>query len=632
MKNYKAISILSFILIITIYYILKTVSIPNQEFDAFRIYPLGYKALNVHQYEKTMPLLITEKFNKYLVLIFCLYFLNVVTIGRYLYDNYFNIHDYGWNLKTICISFLLGYLIQISINRIISFFIPNYYCIILITFIVLLNILYAIRRFIYIKNKFNSILSLLLFGILFIILLVWNVQHRRNHGTGDATGDTFRLIYNNPIYAPQTGEYFPVITQHYDEVLFLYPIIYFIKNISNSDILKCYWILNSLSILTAFVVLYEFIKLYKLNKYNSFLITFLCFSGGIGLTPLSDQELFDSSNPLMYCVHIGRVISGISIFLLITLNIFYSKSNNSYSYFFYFVVFLLGIGFSAISIHVFLLLLGTYILISLLDFKIIHLSGISYIFILTLLLPILLFNIEGTSRELSLNAFFCISILIIFIYYSVLRNTIILTNNNISINLNKCNFIRNSLLLNMVLGFTIGSLFLGSIFCVVKCKYIVNRLPVPSKFGFNKLDLTLNPVFISGSSAVYFMSFYGLPIILSSFALLKYYLTKIYHKYMKYIIILIGFYYISIYTYYFLFNNNLEWEIFVRTRLIEGYFYALIIISLIYILNVKNFVLKYCSSILITIWILIPLLYWPTSRIHQWIINFNWLVHKSYDM
>ena len=643
---YKLLLLVSLFFILYICY--NAYLLPKQTWSQEHLYPFGFKLQQVQQFEASLPTLFNEQLNIILFVLSFFYMFLAALLGCYVLSYFGFIESKLISLHTYPAGFFIGYILLVAFNRLVTRLISNIYSpAIILTALLTLSLLICTELKLYrLRNFIGLIKGLCVFTFITCILLVWNIQHGRSHCTADATSSAFKLIYKTINYGPSSDENFPIITQHYDEPMFLYPLVYIQKNILPTQILSYYWLLSSVSMLAIISLLYSIIYYFTANLLISLGITGLCFIGGIGLYPTSDKELFDSWSPLMYCMHTARLLS--AIIPLIFFTIYYKCKHESIKLYkrIYkrnilemLIIFLIGLGLSGLSAHIFVYLIFFLITAALgfINFNKYNLTMYFLYSLILLFLPLIVYN-----RLINMRIAGVIVLVTILIVGLLLSIHNILQNIRFNNGYNKIS-IKFSQLFNIcnivcfVTGGFLGLFFLGNLFYKIEGFAVITRLTMPSGWGVGRIDSTLNPVFISASSPFYFYAFYGLPIVLFFIASSCLHFSNseksqdrtievILYNFTFYTALL---YLVAIFSFHFTGSNNKEWEIWVRTRLLEGPFYTLIVLSCIVIYKLANSFFKHALSFAIIIWWIIPLfLYTSESKLSQFIINTKWLINN----
>jgi len=139
--------------------------------------------------------------------------------------------------------------------------------------------------------------------------------------------------------------YFPFIKQHYDELIFHFFITQPFQ--TSFNYILSWWMTLAVTKLSIGVFLYLTFRKFNLSKYFSCVYSLFIMLGTSSLLPTKYYLLFDSSNPLFFTVHSGRVIGiGLAFFMIVSM-IDYFKNHGNVSLLF---IMLLGLGLATTSI------------------------------------------------------------------------------------------------------------------------------------------------------------------------------------------------------------------------------------------------------------------------------------------
>lgn len=216
---------------------------------------------------------------------------------------------YLHELMLFALSFLPGYLIFIAINRLTTLSIPQEISWpLLVAFYWILAAFFLLHFFKERKVMQRKFFSLLLFALLLIFFLILQVQWPGGHVTGDAVGVLISEIQSNQLLNP--GKAFPILTKHYDEILYFYPFLKYFTQ-AEKDYLLPWWFLGAFAKVFTIAPLYFFCNYFATRLSTFFFCFIFLFWGNHFLHPLQTQLLFDSGNPLGDSLHIGRLLNAI---------------------------------------------------------------------------------------------------------------------------------------------------------------------------------------------------------------------------------------------------------------------------------------------------------------------------------
>jgi len=334
----------------------------NLHIDYFYIYPVG------STYVKWVtPLQLLAKDSSMVILLemffYCIF---ALFIGCYFLEKLFGVSASFFNSIFFLLSgFVPGYLILIAVNRLVTFALPNGMAMVVLPILYLCVIFYCYRHrskgttqnnplmgvFTIDKKTIAVIPAAFTCIAIAIFFLISQAQTDNVHIIGDGAIFFLDLIRSQSPFA-RSG-HFPVITQHYDEIMFLYPI--FQDNISEmyniGNAINCYWILYAFGKASCFSIIVVSVYLLSNSKLLGMLCAALLFFGGLQPNPFVHIWLFDSRNPLGVNMHIGRVILAIlpiaAFAIAHTYFKFPARINTESSV----VLILLGLGLSSLSLH-----------------------------------------------------------------------------------------------------------------------------------------------------------------------------------------------------------------------------------------------------------------------------------------
>lgn len=150
--------------------------------------------------------------------------------------------------------------------------------------------------------------------------LVFSVHLDRSHAAGEGSVWFIDNVFLSPTHGVGTGGHWPILSQHYDEAAFLYPVVHgTVQPGSNAGptLLALYWITLGFTRLGMLAITYVAVRSFRVDKLSALLlVAFLC-GASLSLNPLSSRLLFDSLSPLIYTLHIGRFLAPVLPALMI---------------------------------------------------------------------------------------------------------------------------------------------------------------------------------------------------------------------------------------------------------------------------------------------------------------------------
>jgi hypothetical protein len=143
---------------------------------------------------------------------------------------------------------------------------------------------------------------------------VLSVQYGFTFVTGDAT---LRELYATVLAGPYrlgARSYFPLVAYHYDELAFLLPAFYVRTGLPDPvELLAGVWGMQALAKASAFALTYFCARVFGVRRAGALAIATLLFFGTHTFDPTARVYLFDSANPAFYVMHPGRLISSLYI-------------------------------------------------------------------------------------------------------------------------------------------------------------------------------------------------------------------------------------------------------------------------------------------------------------------------------
>jgi hypothetical protein len=349
-------------------------------------------------------------------------------------------------------SYPIGYLIFIGIIRILSFFISTSYLIQIISFFSALILFYLTFKF-FLNKKNNekfkvNFLHIIILLLIFIFYLIFTIQFGRNHLLQDSNFNVSKIIF------PKLDDlgYIPIILKQYDEILFTYLQHSFSENKLRAPYF--FWINVALYRVSFTISIFYFIKIFVKNNFTSIKLTFtfLCFPMLL-LDPFY-KEFSGGAEPLLWHSHPTKLVGLYIIFIFYELltkdKIVENKNSKNFL-----ILFFLGIGFSAVSIHIIFFTLILLIIIFIqshiksYDLKNFELFGILFFYISIFLTFFQINKYQGFNGLLLLVFTFCM--LLYLIFGSKFRRNEIEREKNL-----------NFIILILIFGVLVGLLFFGN--------------------------------------------------------------------------------------------------------------------------------------------------------------------------
>lgn len=190
-----------------------------------------------------------------------------------------------------------------------------------------------------------------------IIALIFEVQFDRFHVAGEAILFFIEKVFTSPQHGIGTAGYWPLLSFHYDEGAFLYPVVYGLAAPGASaepTLTVLYWISLALGRLGAVSITYVAVRSFGVDRLSSLIVVAFVLGASLSLNPLASNILFDSMSPLAYALHVSRFIVPVLPFLLVSAACAPTKEPTRLTLA---VAGFLGVGLASMTIHVALVLL-----------------------------------------------------------------------------------------------------------------------------------------------------------------------------------------------------------------------------------------------------------------------------------
>lgn len=227
-------------------------------------------------------------------------------------------------LTKIFAGFLFGYVGILFPARIITFYLTGINCYISIICVSLTVGFFSIKNYkpqnthIDSANKYSSSwineLYIIIFAIFFVIsALLLQVEQGEFAWVGHGTNQYAYLLKE---WTQMGMKHFPLIFQHYDELLYhFFATIFYINDF---DSIIPWWFTLALIKLSIVSFIYLFFRKLKIDVKSSLVFCLFIILGTSSVLLFKYYLLFDASNPLFFTVHSGRIV-GIGVVLYIIL-------------------------------------------------------------------------------------------------------------------------------------------------------------------------------------------------------------------------------------------------------------------------------------------------------------------------
>jgi hypothetical protein len=193
-------------------------------------------------------------------------------------------------------------------------------------------------------------------GLCLLVALVFSVQIDRGHVVGEGSVFFINNIALSAEYGIGTAGHWPLISQHYDEAAFLYPIIYGLMHQgadASATLTIIYWIMLAFARLSLVTLIYLALRGLDVDRLSPLIVTaFLCLAS-LALNPASSRLLFDSLSPLAYTLHPSRLLIAVLPLLLVSAMASMTRRASASALA---IAALIGVGLSSMAFHIALVL------------------------------------------------------------------------------------------------------------------------------------------------------------------------------------------------------------------------------------------------------------------------------------
>lgn len=258
------------------------------------------------------------------------------------------VHSAQYKLLLPISGFLTGYLLFVASNRILSLFPGKNLSQIAILIFIISSFIASIRYLVNLRiwNERSATLKSLGISIFLMLLtLIFGIQSQQSKVIGDAAGITINNLFN---FSQNPEISFPIIGQHYDETSFLLPISWVMEG-KQPGVLTWFLLMYSFGKLSSIAIIYLAIRKNTNNSLFSALLVACLYLTSCSPSPFGLPLLFDAGPSLGLNLHIGRIIIvtlAVALFTNVTHPIKIQSSPSTRN-----IILLvsLGVGLSAIS-------------------------------------------------------------------------------------------------------------------------------------------------------------------------------------------------------------------------------------------------------------------------------------------
>ena len=148
---------------------------------------------------------------------------------------------------------------------------------------------------------------------------MFSVEIDRFHIVGEAAVWFVNQVYLSPAFGIGAG-HLPLISQHYDEAALLYPAIYGLMRLGPGDLATfstLYWIMVIFGRVGLCSLVYISLRSLGLDRLSAVIsLIFVCLAS-LSINAISSVLLFDSLNPLIFALHMARFLIPVAPLVLV---------------------------------------------------------------------------------------------------------------------------------------------------------------------------------------------------------------------------------------------------------------------------------------------------------------------------
>jgi len=188
-------------------------------------------------------------------------------------------------------------------------------------------------------------------GLAFVATLIFSVHVDLAHVMGEGSVWFINAIMLSPQEGIGSGGRLPIIPQHYDELAFLYPVVYGLitpDETARPTLTVIYWLMLAAGRLGILSLIYVSVRGLRLDRLTALLLVAFVGFASLSLNPASSAVLFDSLSPLFYVQHVGRALIPVLPFVLLSA-LAQGQRLNATSIV---AVAVMGIGLASMPVHV----------------------------------------------------------------------------------------------------------------------------------------------------------------------------------------------------------------------------------------------------------------------------------------
>jgi hypothetical protein len=154
-------------------------------------------------------------------------------------------------------------------------------------------------------------------------VLILSVQVDRMHVMGSASQDFIREIYLHGSSIIGSSGHWPLISQHYDEAAFLYPVVYGLVTpdaTASGTLTVIYWLTLSIGRLGMMCLIYLAVRGLGVDRLSSLLLTAFVWAASLSINPIASNMIIDSFSPLGSVLHLARILAPVTPLLFISMS------------------------------------------------------------------------------------------------------------------------------------------------------------------------------------------------------------------------------------------------------------------------------------------------------------------------
>ncbi|MDP2654420.1 MAG: hypothetical protein Q8Q08_10370 [Candidatus Omnitrophota bacterium] len=230
--------------------------------------------------------------------------------------------DMGRGLQVLA-SFFVGFLCTIGLLRVMTLFVP--YKQIYWPTMVVIGILMFFHRPDSPRNGWRGIFAgwkrflsarFLCVGVILTVFFVYALLHQVRFADFIWVGHgPYQYAYLHNMWDQAALSHFPVLSKHYDELIFHYWLLSPIQWHFNP--ILPWWVTLGVIKVSAWVFLFSIFRNLGASNVLSLVMSLFLFLGTTSLDPTKYYLIFDSANLLFFCAHSGRVVGPVLVLMML---------------------------------------------------------------------------------------------------------------------------------------------------------------------------------------------------------------------------------------------------------------------------------------------------------------------------